>query len=127
MQYISIEEVLAIHYEIINQFGGLKGIHDFGLLHSAIERPKASFAGKDLYPTILNKTAALLHSLILNHPFKDGNKRTAYISTIRLLSINGYTLTANNKSLITYLLKIEKEKLTIKETTHWIKNHSNKL
>ena len=80
MKYISIDEVVAIHFELINQFGGSQGMRDFGLLHSAVERSRASFGGEDLYPDIFSKAAALLHSLILNHPFIDGNKRTSYVS-----------------------------------------------
>ena len=68
MKYISIDEVVAIHFELINQFGGSQGMRDFGLLHSAVERSRASFGGEDLYPDIFSKAAALLHSLILNHP-----------------------------------------------------------
>ena len=77
MKYLSLEDVLLYHERIIQESGGSEGIRDFGLLHSAIERPKASFAGKDLYQDIFTKAAALVHSLVLNHPFIDANKRTA--------------------------------------------------
>lgn len=127
MKYLSIDEVVAIQFELIKQFGGSAGVHDFGLLHSAIERPKATFGGEDLYPTVFEKAAALLHSLILNHPFIDGNKRTAYVSTARFLQINGYELKTDKDSLIKYLLEIEKNKSLIKNVSQWIRNNSRLL
>lgn len=126
MKYVSIDEVFAIHYEVINKFGGSKGINDFCLLHSAVERPRANFNGKDLYITVFDKAAALLHSLLLNHPFRDGNKRTAYIATARFLLLNNYSLKAKKKAIISYLLKIEKEKLAVKKIALWIKKYSKK-
>lgn len=125
MKYISIDEVVAIHFELIKQFGGSQGIRDFGLLHSAVERSKASFGGEDLYPNIFNKAAALLHSLILNHPFVDGNKRTAYVSTARFLRMNGYIPKAEKRVIIEYILTIEKEKPSITDTAKWLKLHTS--
>src|SRR3989338_2780411 len=126
MKYISIDEVLAIHYTIIKGFGGLPGIRDFGLLHSAIERPKASFGGEDLYPNIFEKAAALLHSLILNHPFLDGNKRTAYASCARLLIINSYQLKVTKIIIVSYILYIEKNKPSIQQISLWLKSKTRR-
>ncbi len=78
MKYLSAEQVLFIHSRLIDETGGSHGIRDTGLLQAAVERPKATFGGKDLYPDIFYKAAALLESLIKNHPFIDGNKRTAW-------------------------------------------------
>lgn len=127
MKYLSIEEVAAIQYEAVKRFGGSGGVRDFGLLHSAVERPKASFGGKDLYVSVHSKAAALLHSLILNHPFVDGNKRTAYISTARFFAINNIILVQDKNEIVNFVLKIEKEKLTIKEIAKWLKLHSSEI
>ena len=121
MEYISLEEVLYLHDIIIAETGGAEGIRDFGLLHSAIERPKASFAGRDLYFDVSSKAASLLYSLILNHPFIDGNKRTAIACFIRFLDINGIVLKTDQKQLIDLVLRIERKKMTIKDVISWFK------
>ncbi|HLB52514.1 MAG TPA: type II toxin-antitoxin system death-on-curing family toxin [Chlamydiales bacterium] len=75
--YVALEYVLRIHDELICEYGGCPGVLNEGLLKSALEMPKARFHGKDLHRTIFDKTAAYLFHLIQNHPFVDGNKRTA--------------------------------------------------
>ena len=77
---ISLKEVLYLHEQSIKDFGGSHGIRDHGLLESAIERPNATFGGEELYPTIFLKAAALLESIVKNHPFVDGNKRTGWLA-----------------------------------------------
>ncbi len=124
--YLSIEEVLAIHQEMITLFGGREDIHDFTLLHSAIERPKATFGGKDLYPTIFEKTAALIQSLILNHPFDDGNKRTAITSSARFLFINGWLLHLPLEEAMQFTLDIDSHRLNFDRIVLWLKKHSKR-
>jgi len=124
MNYPTLEQALFLHDDIVKDTGGSKGVRDFGLLHSAIERPKASFAGKDLYPTIFLKAAALLHSLTLNHPFIDGNKRTAVALTVRLFLINKRPLKAKQKKLIKLSLEIENKKKNIEQIADWLKKHA---
>src|SRR3990170_6584006 len=94
-QYVEIDEVYRIHEAVITRAGTKASVRDFSLLHSSVERPKATFDGKDLYPTLFLKAASLLQSLCLNHPFTDGNKRTAWLSVKRFLYINGYQLRAD--------------------------------
>ena len=71
---------MVIHDEVIEETGGSPGIRDIHLLESAVARPQASFEGDDLYPDIFSKASALGHSIIRNHAFLDGNKRTGYMS-----------------------------------------------
>jgi len=125
-QDITLEEVVAIHDRAIEVGGGRAGIRDFFLLHSAVERPKASFAGRSLYPTIYLKVAALLHSLIRNHPFEDGNKRTALFSAMRFLAKNGYQLSAPEKELVEFTLKVDTQKLDVEQIADWLKKHSKR-
>lgn len=126
--YIGIEEVLAIHDRIITETGGKAGIFSFTLLHSSVERPKASFAAKDLYPTIFEKAASLIHSLILNHPFVDGNKRTALASCVRFLYMNGYSLDHPAKEeTIVFTLDIQNKKFKFSQISSWLKKHSKKI
>ena len=75
---IDFQTTLQIHNILIEKFGGIKGIRDQGGLEAAIARPLATFDGQDLYPETIDKAAAVFESLIINHPFLDGNKRTAY-------------------------------------------------
>lgn len=124
IHYISLDEVLAIRDRIMSETGGRKGILDFTLLHSAIERPKATFSAQDLYPSIFDKAAALIHSLIQNHPFNDGNKRTALAVTVRFLFINGYILKAPHKAIIDFTLNIQKKKFRFEDISSWLQKHS---
>lgn len=124
--YITLDEVLAIHDDMIERYGGSFGIRDLGLIQSAIARPQASFGGEDLYPTIIDKAAALFHSLIFNHAFADGNKRTSLTSTARFLHLNGCGLKADEKELINFPLRVENKHLDIEEIAKWLKVHVKK-
>ena len=87
---ISLEEALAIHAELIEATGGSHGVRDRGGLEAALARPFATFAGQDLYPDAASKAAALLESVVKNHPFVDGNKRAGY--TLARLTLLTYDL-----------------------------------
>lgn len=88
MIFITIQEVIDDHAEIVCRYGGVQGIRDIGLLASAIEMPKATMFGKDLHPTIFDKAAAYLFHIICNHPFLDGNKRTGTMTALTFLRQN---------------------------------------
>ncbi|PIR43436.1 type II toxin-antitoxin system death-on-curing family toxin [candidate division WWE3 bacterium CG10_big_fil_rev_8_21_14_0_10_32_10] len=127
MQYLNLEEILAIHYEIIKQTGGSQGIRDINLLYSTIERPKSYFTNKPLYKGIYNKAVALLHSLVLNHAFLDGNKRTGIAATSRFLYINGCILTPKKDQTHEFLLKIINKKVDFNEIVQWLKENAEKI
>jgi death-on-curing protein len=82
---ISEREVLEIHTILIEEFGGANGVRDEELLDSALNRPFQTFDGAELYPTPIDKAAAILESVVKNHPFSDGNKRTGYVLARLLL------------------------------------------
>ncbi|WP_203236784.1 type II toxin-antitoxin system death-on-curing family toxin [Nocardia panacis] len=90
IEYLDLEDVVWIANELVME--GSARIRDLGLLQSAIFRPGASAFGEDAYPDLFDKAAALLQSLARNHPFIDGNKRTAWLSTVTFLDINGIRL-----------------------------------
>ena len=94
MKYLKVEQVLRTHTRVVEQSGGDPGVRDLGLLESAVAQPRAGFGGKDLYPELADKAAALAFSLVKNHPFADGNKRTGYAAMMMFLSRNGYTIEA---------------------------------
>lgn len=124
MKYLIPQNVIQIHFELIEATGGMQGLRDLGLLESAVLRPQASFGGKDLYPTLAIKAAALVHSLLLNHVFADGNKRTATISMAEFLIINGKEFKATNKEIVKFALWVENKKPSIKQIAQWIKKHT---
>lgn len=121
---VDIEEVYQIHQAIIARAGTMAGIRDFALLHSALERPKATYLGRDLYPTIFAKAAGLLQSLCLNHPFTDGNKRTSWAVTHKFLWDNGYHLKATKKEAANFMVHVDNDKPDLIVITRWLKLHS---
>ena len=127
MNNLSAEQVLFIHSRHIDTTGGLHGVRDIGLLLSAVERPKATFEGKELYKDIFHKTAALMESLTNNHPFIDGNKRTAITSTALFLQFNGYLLNTSQKKLEKFTLQIATDKVSFHDSVEWFKENSDKI
>ncbi len=124
--FVPIDEVYLIHEAILKASRGKGGVRDFALLHSAVERPKATFAGKSLYPTIFSKAASLLQSLCLNHAFTDGNKRTAWATTKRFLWLNDYHLCAEVMDAADFMIMVDNEKPELKAIAAWLKAHSIK-
>ena len=95
MRYLTLAEVLQLNTSIIEQSGGASGILDLGLLESALGQCRMSFGGQDVYPTLAEKAAALCFSIVQNHPFVDGNKRTGHAAMEVFLILNGYELDAD--------------------------------
>lgn len=126
-QYVEIDEVILIHEAIILRAGTNASIQDFALLYSAIDRPKATFSGLDLYPTVFAKAASLLQSLCLNHAFSDGNKRTAWSTSHRFLWLNGYHLRAARIEAADFMVYVDNSKPNIVEIAKWLKNHCMKM
>lgn len=124
MKYLTPQQILAIHDRMIKLFGGSNGIRDLGLLESAAARPQASFDGVDMYETIFEKSAELLRSLLKNHPFVDGNKRTAVASTGIFLKLNGYRLLNQHEKELEFALKVENESVSFEDIAAWLKKYS---
>jgi len=120
---ILLEEVLSIHKILVEQFGGLQGIRDQSALESAIARPFATFDGVDLYPTPQAKGAALMESILINHPFLDGNKRTGY-TLMRLFLLNANTdINANQDEKYQSVIKTASGQQKYNEILLWLENH----
>jgi death-on-curing protein len=122
-QTVDIEEAVRIHEIIIQHAGTKAGIRDFALLHSALERPKATFGGWDLYPNIFAKAASLLESICLNHPFTAGNKRSAWTITHKFLWDNGQHLKSSRHEAADFMVYVDNSKPNIKEIVIWLKSH----
>lgn len=126
VKYITSEQAIFYQQKIIKATGGSLGLRDLGLLESAINRPKASSNRKDLYPKVLEKAAALFHSMILNHPFLDGNKRTSLAVLYEFLKQNGLKLSAKDEEFIELPLRVERKELRLKQIAKWLKEHTKK-
>jgi len=127
VKYVTPQQVLAIHDQMVKRFGGSSGIRDVGLVESAVARPMATFDGVDLYNNIFDKAAALLQSLLKNHPFVDGNKRTALSSAGIFLKMNGYILKNYHEEEIEFGVNVDNKHLSIEDISAWLKNHSEKI
>jgi len=123
--YLTAEQVLFIHFRLISETGGSHGIRDLNMLEAAISRPKASFDDQDLYPDIFLKAAALTDSLINNHPFLDGNKRTGITSAGLFLKINGWKLVVSMKTLEKITLDTAMGKKGVEDLAKWFQEHSH--
>lgn len=127
VKYLSPQQVVLIHDRMLKRFGGSAGLRDVGLLESAVGRPQASFDRNDLYVTIFDKAAALLQSLLKNHPFVDGNKRTALTSAGIFLKINGYQLINAHKEEVEFAIRVDNEHLSLEHIASWLKKHTKEI
>ena len=121
MVYLTADQVLFVHYRLISETGGEHGIRDIDLLESAVARPRANFDDKELYSDIFEKAAALMESLVNNHPFVDGNKRTGIACAVLFLKQNGVTFSAQNSELEKFTLQVAKSELDTGEIAEWFK------
>jgi death on curing protein len=117
---IKVSEVEKIHDMLIDRFGGAKGIRDKGILESAIGRPFQTFDGKDLYPDPVDKAAAIFESIVSNHPFVDGNKRTAYVLLRLILKRNQLDIKVDQDVKYDFVIKAAKGELTFDKIRAWI-------
>ncbi len=124
MKYLTPEQVLFIHSRVIAETGGIHGVRDLGLLESAVARPQATFDGKELYADVFIKAAALMDSLVNNHPFADGNKRTGVTSAGLFLLINGYKLNTSSAGMEDITMKVATKKVTLEKLAQWMKKNS---
>jgi death on curing protein len=111
-KFLDQSSVLRIHDRQIQKFGGTRGIRDAGLLESALTQPQTSFGGELLHPTIHEQAAAYLYHLSMNHPFLDGNKRTAFAVMDAFLRLNGYRLNLSNDQAYQLVLDVVQKALS---------------
>jgi death-on-curing protein len=123
MHYPTVSDALETYRRIIEQTGGLMGIRDIGALESALAQPLMTFDEKDLYPTIVEKASALGFSLIQNHPFADGNKRTGHALMEAFLVINGFEIQATTDEQADIILKVASGEMGRADFTEWLQIH----
>ncbi len=117
---ISLQEVNAIHQLVIERFGGSQGVRDKDALLSAIGRPFQTFDGKELYENAIQKAAALVESILINHPFVDGNKRTGYVLLQMFLINQGVQITASQQTKYDFIIEIASGKMKHEEIVQWL-------
>ena len=125
--YLSVEQVLALHAVQLRRYGGGTGLRDRGALESALARPAMTFGGDDLYPDLAAKAAALMHSLALNHPFVDGNKRVAAHAALVFAELNGHELAATPEELVALTLAVAEGKVAVEALTIWFRQRLTKV
>lgn len=126
INFLTKEEVISAHYFLMKRMNDAEqaGVKDHGLLESAVHRPQQSIFGEDAYPTLFDKAAALLESLVKNHCFHNGNKRTAYLVTKSFLMLNGYHLRMERQYAVEFIVDIAKGLYSLEKLAHILKKYS---
>jgi death-on-curing protein len=119
--YLSLTQLLRVHERQIRAFGGSLGLRDKGAAEAALARPQMTFGGEDLYPDLESKAAALMHSIVLNHPFIDGNKRAGVMAAELLLRINGVELIAGDDEMAEMTLAVARGEVTAEAVSIWLR------
>lgn len=119
--YLSIEQVLYIHALQIRRFGGSAGLRDRGALEAAVARPQATFGGEDLYPELPAKAAALMHSVVTNHPFVDGNKRVGAHAALLFIRVNGMQPLITPEELTEVTMSVARGELSAQALAIWLR------
>ncbi|MEH2375065.1 type II toxin-antitoxin system death-on-curing family toxin [Nostoc sp.] len=122
-RFISISQVLDIHQDEINSFGGTSGVRDEGLLDSALAQPQATFGGELLHPTIHEQAAAYLYHLAMNHPFIDGNKRTAFAVMDTFITLNAYSLNLLSEQAYNLVIQVVQKEISKEELSAFLELH----
>ena len=123
MRYLSISEVFELHDRVISSSGGSRGIRDINALESAVNQPRQTFDQKDLYPDIVTKAAALCFSLVMNHPFVDGNKRVGHAAMETFLILNEHEIIAGVDEQERIMLELAAGKMSRINFLEWLNNH----
>ncbi len=123
MRYLTLNEVLELYRRIMEQSGGTVGIRDLGALESALAQPRMTFGEEELYPTPVEKASALGFSIIQNHPFVDGNKRTGHAAMETFLLLNGYEIEASIDEQEQIILQVASGEFGREEFTAWLRCH----
>ena len=123
MRYLALNEVLELHRRIIAQSGGASGVLNLSALESALAQPQMTFGGNELYPTLVEKVAALGFSLIQNHPFVDGNKRIGHAAMEVFSVLNGFEIVAPVDEQEQIILNTAAGKLPQSDLTAWLRDH----
>lgn len=123
MILLTLEQVLQIHILVVETTGGSVGLRDLGRLEAVIAAQSQHVFGRELNPTIESKAAAVIRGIVGDHPFIDGNKRTAMLAGLTLLEVNKIFLSIQPGELEDFAVKIATDKLEVTQITAWLNNH----
>ena len=123
MKILSKQQVLMLHTALIEEFGGIDGVRDIGMLESALSAPFQTFGGEPLYPYIQSKAAQLCFGLVCNHPFLDGNKRIGAHVMLVFLALNGIEMEYTQQELIDIILSVARGETDNQTLLQWILQH----
>lgn len=126
MKLLTLEQVLQLHALVIHKTGGGSGLRDLGRLESAIATQTQNVFGEELYPTAFVKAAALIRSIVADHPFVDGNKRTAMLAGLTFLKINGAMLRIPQGELEDFAVRVAVKKLDVQTIATWLEQKTVK-
>jgi death-on-curing protein len=126
-EYLSPEQVLFLHSRVIEETGGAHGIRELEMLLSSLARSQATFDDTQLYPDLFSKTAALMDTLVRNHPFVDGNKRAAITASGIFLLNNRRQLVVENSEMVRFTLARAQSQLLVEEIAVWFQQHSTQI
>lgn len=126
MRYLSLLEILELHEAVIAISGGSRGIRDIGALESAVSQPRLTFDKSDLYPDIVSKAASLCFSLVMNHPFIDGNKRAGHAAMETFLILNGFEINAPVDEQERIILNLAAGQMKRDAFIAWLNEHITK-
>ncbi len=118
---LSVEQILLLHQAQLEKFGGASGLRDPNGLESAAARPAMTFGGEDLYPDLAAKVAALMHSLVMNHPFGDANKRVGVAAAELFILVNGSRLAADDEEMEQLTLTVARGELEAEALAIWFR------
>lgn len=126
-RFLAPEELLALHDQVIEASGGSHGVRELGLLESALGAPRQTFGGEPLHRDAFAQGAALMRSLAMNHPFVDGNKRTAFLSTAVFLELNGWELSVSRDEAVDFMVRLAAQKTPLEEIGLWLGAHCRRM
>ncbi len=127
MRYVTLAEVVELHRRLLQATSGPPGIRDLGALESAVVQPKATFGSADLYPTLVDKAAALCFALIQDHPFVDGNKRVGHAAMETFFILNGAEIDASVGDQERLILDLAAGRIDRAHLIDWLRQHLTSL
>lgn len=123
MLLLTLPQLLELHELVIGRYGGSLGVRDLGRLESALATQSQEVFGEELYPTLTQKAAALMRNIVADHPFVDGNKRTASLAALTLLELNGLNFVAKPGELEDFAVSVAVDHLEVDDIADWLDKH----
>ncbi len=125
MTTLTLEQLLELHVLVVEVSGGSMGLRDLGRLEAAVATQTQNVFGEELYPALTDKAAAMIRAIIADHPFVDGNKRTAMLTGLTFLQLNDFTFRADVGEIEDFAVEIATKHIDVPKISKWLKRHNN--